>query len=36
MDDVLGPFSMRIGAYLPFYATYYLNGRDIIAQMLAA
>ena len=27
---------MRIGAYLPFYATYYLNGHDIIAPMLAA
>jgi len=26
---------MRIGAYLPFYATYYLNGHDIIAPMLA-
>jgi hypothetical protein len=35
IDDVLGPFSMRIGAYLPFYATYYLNGHDIIAPMLA-
>jgi hypothetical protein len=36
IDDVLGPFSMRIGAYLPFYATYYLNGHDIIAPMLTA
>jgi len=36
IDDVLGPFSMRIGAYLPFYATYYLNGHDIIARMLDA
>jgi len=36
VDEVLGPFSMRIGAYLPFYATYYLNGHDIIAPMLAA
>ena len=34
LDDQLGPFSMRIGAYLPFYATYYLNGHDIIAPML--
>ena len=34
VDDELGPFSMRIGAYLPFYATYYLNGHDIIAPML--
>jgi hypothetical protein len=31
IDEVLGPFAMRIGAYLPFYATYYLNGHDIIA-----
>jgi hypothetical protein len=36
IDDVLGPFSMRIGAYLPFSATYYLNGHDIIAPLLAA
>ncbi len=36
IDEELGPFSMRIGAYLPFYATYYLNGHDIIAPMLAA
>ncbi len=34
IDEELGPFSMRIGAYLPFYATYYLNGHDIIAPML--
>ena len=27
---------MRIGAYLPFYATYYLNGHHIIAPMLDA
>jgi hypothetical protein len=36
IDDVLGPFSMRIGTFLPFYATYYLNGHDIIAPMLTA
>jgi len=36
IDEVLGPFAMRIGAYLPFYATYYLNGHDIIAPMLDA
>ena len=36
IDEVLGPFAMRIGAFLPFYATYYLNGHDIIASMLAA
>ena len=34
IDNVLGPFSMRIGAFLPFYATYYLNGHDIIAAVL--
>jgi hypothetical protein len=27
---------MRIGAFLPFSATYYLNGHNIIASMLAA
>jgi len=36
IDEVLGPFAMRIGAYLPFYATYYINGHDIIAPMLKA
>lgn len=36
IDERLGPFSMRIGAYLPFYATYYLNGHDIIAPILGA
>ena len=36
IDEVLGPFSMRIGTFLPFYATYYLNGHDIIASMLSA
>jgi hypothetical protein len=36
IDKVLGPFSMRIGAFLPFYATYYLNGHEIIASMLKA
>jgi len=36
VDEVLGPFAMRIGAYLPFYATYYLNGHDMIAPMLEA
>ena len=36
IDEELGPFSMRIGAYLPFYATYYLNGHDIMAPMLTA
>ena len=36
VDELLGPFAMRIGTYLPFYATYYLNGHDIIARMLDA
>ena len=36
VDEQLGPFSMRIGAYLPFYATYYLNGHEIIAPILRA
>lgn len=36
IDQEIGPFAMRIGAYLPFYATYYLNGHDIIARMLDA
>ena len=36
LDEVLGPFSMGIGAFLPFYATYDLNGHNIIASMLAA
>jgi hypothetical protein len=36
VDEVLGPFSMRIGAYLPFYATYYRNGHDLIAPMLTS
>lgn len=36
IDEVLGPFSMCIGAFLPFYATYYFNGHNIIASMLAA
>jgi len=36
IDEVLGPFAMRIGAYLPFYATYDLNGHDIIAPILTA
>jgi len=36
IDEVLGPFSMRIGAFLPFQATYYINGHDIIVPMLTA
>lgn len=36
IDHVLGPFSMRIGAFLPFQATYYINGHNIIAPMLTS
>jgi hypothetical protein len=36
VDEQLGPLSMRIGAYLPFYATYYLNGHDMMAPMLTS
>ena len=36
IDEILGPFSMRIGTFMPFYATYYLNGHDIIARKLTA
>jgi hypothetical protein len=30
-DDVLGPFVMCVGSFLPFQSTYYLNGHHIIA-----
>ena len=30
-DDVLGPFVMCVGSFLPFQTTYYLNGHHIIA-----
>ena len=35
VDPVLGPFSMRIGAFMPFQATYYINGHNIVAPLLA-
>ena len=34
--DDLAPLRMRIGAFLPFYATDYLNGHDIIGRVRAA
>jgi len=30
-DEVLGPFVMCVGSFLPFQTTYYLNGHHIIA-----
>jgi len=36
IDEILGPFSMRIGAFLPFHTMYYLNSHNLIAQMLTA
>jgi hypothetical protein len=33
-DEVLGPFVMCIGSFLPFQTTYYLNGHHIIAREL--
>jgi hypothetical protein len=33
-DDVLGPFVMCVGSYLPFQTTYYLNGHHFIAGEL--
>jgi hypothetical protein len=30
-DEVLGPFAMCVGSFLPFQTTYYLNGHHIIA-----
>ena len=30
-DEVLGPFVMCVGTFLPFQTTYYLNGHHIIA-----
>lgn len=34
-DEVLGPFYMCVGTYLPFQATYNLNGHHFIAGELA-
>ncbi len=33
-DQVLGPMVMRVGSFLPFQATYYLNGHSFIEQEL--
>ena len=33
-DEVLGPMVMRVGTFLPFHTTYYLNGHSFIAQEL--
>jgi hypothetical protein len=34
-DEVLGPFVLCVGSFLPFQTTYYLNGHHIIAGDLA-
>ena len=34
-DDVLGPFVLCVGSFLPFQTTYYLNGHHFIAGELA-
>ena len=33
-DEVLGPFALCVGSFLPFQTTYYLNGHHIIANDL--
>lgn len=33
-DEVLGPFVLCVGSFLPFQTTYYLNGHHIIAAEL--
>jgi hypothetical protein len=33
-DEVLGPMVMRVGTFLPFQTTYYLNGHSFMAQEL--
>lgn len=33
-DEVLGPFAMCVGSFLPFQTTYYLNGHHFIAGEL--
>src|SRR5215813_3921480 len=35
-DEVLGPIVMRVGSFLPFQATYYLNGHSFIEHKLKA
>lgn len=34
VDEVLGPFVMRVGSFFPFQATYYLNGHSFMEQEL--
>ena len=34
-DEVLGPFVLCVGSFMPFQTTYYLNGHHIIAGELA-
>ena len=34
VDEVLGPMSIRVGSFLPFAVTAYLNGHSIIAREL--
>ena len=34
-DEVLGPMSIRVGSYLPFQTTYYLNGHGFIQRELS-
>jgi len=33
-DEVLGPFVLGVGSFLPFQTTYYLNGHHVIAGEL--
>ena len=33
-DDILGPFVMGVGSFLPFQTTYYLNGHHVMAGEL--
>src|SRR3974390_981962 len=33
-DEVLGPMAMRVASFLPFQATYYLNGHSFIEEEL--
>lgn len=33
-DEVLGPMAVRVGTFIPFEASYYLNGHSYMAQEL--
>jgi hypothetical protein len=35
-DQLLGPMALRVGSFLPFSITYYLNGHHFIEQQLRA